>query len=268
MQTIKLWRGDAEKIRRFDYNKTNKGCYVGQGVYLTDSLRVAKSYMTKGTDKANKFTLFKGLAKDRAEAFEKALDAYTEDWARDNHLSMKLRDKVFFAKKREALREHLAQAKEDGRLVINYCKGYRESFLEALFTPEQVHGYLAEFEFPAKDFETSVFHVEKRIQDSFFWELVWDQKVPGFGLSATTREEFVRINSTISDYHSYRAESFRLHPWTALRRVLQPYGYRGFEYLGGRLIGSQGLHRAFCLWDDEFVNDHKVKSFKPTNARY
>jgi len=54
---------------------------------------------------------------------------------------------------------------------------------------------------------------------------------------------------------------YRALNYQRARRALQEYGYRGFEYPGGMI--TQGVrHRAFCVWDEDFVNEHKMKIYK------
>lgn len=50
MKEVSLYRGDFSKIKHFRHEKTNATSVVGQGIYFTDSLHVAKQYGEKGKD--------------------------------------------------------------------------------------------------------------------------------------------------------------------------------------------------------------------------
>lgn len=50
MDYLTLYRGDYTRIRKFAFHKTNRNCFVGQGIYLTDSIEIADTYRTKGAD--------------------------------------------------------------------------------------------------------------------------------------------------------------------------------------------------------------------------
>ncbi len=54
---------------------------------------------------------------------------------------------------------------------------------------------------------------------------------------------------------------YRWLNYKKVRRALEEYGYRGLEYPGG-MITNGISHRAFCVWDEDFINDHKVKIYK------
>lgn len=44
MSKLRLYRGDSTKVVKFDFNKTRKYSLVGQGIYLTNSIKIAQSY--------------------------------------------------------------------------------------------------------------------------------------------------------------------------------------------------------------------------------
>lgn len=53
MSKLRLYRGDSTKIVKFDFNKTRKYSLVGQGIYLTNSIKIAQSYREKNTSSRN-----------------------------------------------------------------------------------------------------------------------------------------------------------------------------------------------------------------------
>lgn len=44
--------------------------------------------------------------------------------------------------------------------------------------------------------------------------------------------------------------------------AMKGFGFKGFEYAGGSYTKSEVNHRAFSLWDEQYVNAHKVNRFK------
>lgn len=122
------------------------------------------------------------------------------------------------------------------------------------------------------------FHVFKidNVRDAVFWELMWDNKIP-YGVFGNNKEEYIRNNCNYYfNYHRTNKNTDLLikffgttkRKYTTedifndIKRILKPYGYFGFEYSGGIRIGGCGRHRAFSIWDEDFVNNHKVDRFK------
>lgn len=271
MDVLKLYRGDAQKIKQFEFTKTDKHCWVGRGVYLTNNLDIAHSYRTKGTctRQAAQSTLFSGLAKDRSDALDKAFDSYFNDYLYNNNLMLVSRGPKQ-DKAREALkakvRAEFDERVADRKIVAEYTRSSPDKWLTVTQSLEGIIGvgYVTEFVFPKHTFEASIVHVEQRpIKDTLFWELLWDAKFKDFGYPADTREEFLRLNTawdhwSIPKRDAYKSREPDVH--NRMRSILQPYGYRGYEYYGGVATGGK-RHRAFCIWDEEFVNDHKVRRF-------
>lgn len=266
MGTLTLYRGDAEKIREFDFSKTDKHCLVGQGIYLTNRLRVAHSYRTKGASVRNGFrpVLFEGVAKDRPDALVKAFQSYLDDYL---YATFSYNERQAMAKKPKQMERVKAEQQaqfnryvEEKKIVAEYGSNYPHRIIKVSFLHENGFGWVSQFEFPEETLKTSVLHVDKPITDTFFWELMWDNKVK-VGKEAAVRAVYVALNQNERVLDISRSGG-RKEAYSAVRRVIEPYGFKGFEYDGGRIWGGLGHHRAFCLWDDEFVNDHKVKRFK------
>lgn len=279
LDTITLFRGDAEKVGEFDIKRTSKHSLLGRGVYLTDCKSVADTYRSKGlsSSKRARKILFEGAAKDRKEALELALPHFADDFFPPIPYS-------YPRPKQEALRKaNIEKARpqfyrlvEEKKIIADYLNSSRGKFLRVsnLTLPED--GYLTEFHFNRREFNTSVMKVDGYVRDEGFWELMWEHKIP-VGLEFSTKEAYCTINSsanfnlsqslmskTLSYWHGeqnlLRSRLNRCAIFTKIRHALEPYGYRGLEYNGGKYLGgSRYLHRAFCMWDDEFVNDHKVR---------
>jgi hypothetical protein len=268
-----LYRGDAEKIKEFDVRKTDKHCAVGQGVYLTDSLTVAQSYRDKGASSRNgPDLLFSGPAKNRGEAYELALPEYVR-WriradnlvpsshplywksydgnnlnADQRKLLEKFKDK-FRAEYRQLIEEKTIVAQYHGSITTKY---HLTVTMEAdAFTV----GYITEFKFSEFDLRTTMFKCEGHYNgfwDRGFWEIAWDEHGGSIGAPYTDRDSYIRANLGLKPNCKF----------DTLRRILEPYGYRGFEYQGGIRTNSIIRHRAFCVWHDDWLNEHRVRRFR------
>jgi hypothetical protein len=291
-----LYRGDYTKIVEFDFNKTDKFCHVGPGIYLTDSLRVAESYRDKGSYTTNLTTLFNGHAKDRKDAYDRAFFSYlTHTYDNMDSLNCRavfrqilnlkykekfqLNDVLNTDLPKQALnniKEIYSQYQDDvrqKRIVADYVtKVGNDAVIRVIYNCSNKVGFITRFDFPRHEFETSVFKIDTAVKDEFFWELIWDNGIP-FGRDSVCKDSFIKSNSNswsidLSIDLTRRNMGVRNRRWSrielfkSIREMLTPYGYRGFEYSGGTYIGGCGKHRAFCIWEDNFVNQYKTERFK------
>lgn len=262
--TLVLYRGDSTAIDEFDFHKTSKHCLLGPGVYLTNSRPVADTYRTKGANQNfREFPriLFEGPAKDRTDALRKACESYIQHWIRINARGRR----PLSAKETTSLHQIFWDLVDARHITADYTvkpgsfarSGPR---LEVVYHFHPKTGYVTEFSFPKKAFEDSLIDATGRpIRDTQFWEIVYDNKV-SFGTPYATRNEFVTYNSRAQVIPTGKTvrHTFTLQVCASLRRACQPYGYRGFQYSGG-LITRSINHRAFVIWDVDFVNAHKVR---------
>ncbi len=289
---LKLYRGDAEKIRKFDFHKTNKYCLLGQGVYLTDKVTVADSYRNKGSRKALKAPLFKGIVKTKGEAMEKAFENYIDlkcielygkvsntvsqrNTVKERHLheffKMTDTDQLIITKTQH-VRYQAVNARSPDRLVSIPVPGMWNMSIEL---PNKKDGYTTSFEFPRAMLENNVINIDQPNLDVGFLELVHDSHIlhraidrRDVHLQCSYPRDSIRgfKNVTSSDIEKFsdfqriiREAKFPAGPWmNKLTPLLKPYGVLGYRYNGGVRIGGNGLHNAYCIWDDEFVNQHKV----------
>lgn len=286
---LTLYRGDAEKIKEFNFNKTYKECLVGQGIYLTDSLRVANSYRTKGSGQVGFFYIFRGYAYNRNDAYQKAFKVFCNEIWNENHdwRDRYPTDSKIAKKFEESLKGKYQSLIEDRSIVAEYtqppyfdlnCTQQKAQlpgtrYMKVSWNKNLDVGYVTRFDFDQKYFDANVFHVDQNSYDESFWSLMYENKVL-IGEQADTIEEYISKNRgkniihTVSCYrdfnkgkNSYRRSHESLL-WKNIRSVLEPYGIIGFEYNGGRRLGGRYSHRAFCIWDEDFVNRHKVERFK------
>ena len=279
LDNIVLFRGDAEKVDEFDIRRTSRYSLLGRGVYLTDSRSIADTYRSKGLSsfKSGRKVLFEGRANDRKEALEMALPHFADDFFPPiPYNTPKAKREVLRKANIEKARKHFYQLVDEKQIVAEYLSSTQDKYLRVSNLSLPAEGYLTEFHFNRRELNTSVIKVDGYIRDEGFWELMWEHNIP-VGLESDNKEVYCRINSSaifnlsqsqttkVSSYwrgeqNLLRGKLNRAAIFTKIRHALEPYGYRGLEYSGGRYLGgNRYLHRAFCMWDDEFVNDHKVR---------
>ncbi len=283
MDYLTLYRGDLDKITKFDYSKTNKRGLVGQGIYLTSDPNVASTYRTKtmkyGFVQSNEIVLVqKKEAKTKNIAIEDVLKEYIikvlkkrpEDLTLD--IRRQFEDLVSVGQIDIKIRREV-------RGAVNYSAFYYRDASSST-------GHISVFKFPRRLFNDGMFNISDRISsDIQLWEHLWEEgcfkalpmtfteirrtgrRVVG-GLNGRMmykyeeEEHQVSINSFQQfidkfDFDSSILMQDQLIKFTRLRSVLEDLGYLGIEYEGGYI--TAGIkHRAFCVWDSDFVNEHKV----------
>lgn len=282
VEKLQLYRGDYTAIETFKVCQTNRGSLVGPGIYLTDSPKVAATYCVKGLYTANmdmkEHVLFTGPAKNRPDALDKAFFTwlrfrqdksirgivYNLTTETMGSLSPKTRSLI------EDYRARFDTLVTRGVIVADYSRKVGVKEITVKYTPEEKLGYITKFDFNKHEFEISMFNLE-RPTDLYFWEMVWEKKVDFCLLPIKEyRDKNHFIDSNLGCRQQFvRAKANSIFPcnlgikvWNGLRNILKPYGYRGFEYAGGRHVGGMGFHRAFCVWDDEWVNQHFTERFR------
>jgi hypothetical protein len=268
-ELLTLYRGDYEKIDEFDFRKTKKHCLVGPGIYLTTARKVAETYRIKGSRHAYDYprTLFNGLAKDRPDALGKAYEAYFRGWCQLNGHLPHLRASGRKKPEIEAMQRKLhAEATRSFNELVE-TKVIRSEYQQTYRAPGAPPtiivtidwgisvGYITEFSFPRHEFEASVVNIDGQIKDAQFWELMFDAKI-NIGTPYDLRHDYITRNMWESNRNLAGLD------FAGIRRIVVPYGYRGFEYRGGGYTGSVGTHRAFCVWEDDYVNQHKVRRLR------
>ena len=221
--SIRLYRGDASRIDEFAFQKTNKLCLVGQGIYLTNSAKIAESYRTKGAHYDRNFdrTI---IAKTKNEAIAKAFIEYCK-----------------YRKEKENVLAQEFKIKLESNTIeierIGYYQGpntdWSFHFREGLKI-----GYISVFEFPEPYFSRNCLNVDANYPDP----------------------EFVRIVKERNLWKDEKSRNLIDIDFNKIIPILKDYGIHGFEYKGGRLGG--GKHRAFSIWDEDFVNAHLIERYK------
>ena len=285
MTELVLYRGDSEKIHEYKFNKTFSHSLVGQGIYLTDSLKIANTYREKGSSVKNKKELFLGHVANRAEALEEAFKAYCKDiWNEKNGYRCRPTEKEFLSLQKN-YRSEWTRLVETGAVEAKYIthplsrygkpggrisasgaanrahqkarKKLELPFISVELNRDIVIGYISRFVFDKDYVDRNVLHVDRPCKDAEFWGLMYDAKIT-IGTPYSDRDSYVKGNlntKILADRHQHTV-------WNKIRHVLIPYGIIGFEYDGGMRLGGGFHHRAFCIWDENFVNSHKVERIR------
>lgn len=272
MDIIKLFRGDFGKVAEFKVKETSKNSLLGEGIYLTDSTKVATTYRKK-SDSVKLLELTYNRADAKIEPFNRigALDAAFGEW-----LGKRYPDQVGYwasfrtppkelSKRMTALKnEHRNVWQEmidSRRIVVSYLNK------DAIMVEEKTSstlGYVSVFEFFSEEFESSVLKVDGEIKDQGFVDFVHSEKL----LTSTIRQMDAVRSMNFDPYAANlhiptRAYCHVRGPLREkMRKYLKQRGFKGMEYSGGILVGGYGMHRAFCIWDDAWVNYHKTNRYK------
>lgn len=259
MSILELYRGDSSKIKEFEFNKTSKHCLFGQGVYLSDSKRVADSYRDKGIDTNDHEvqlakTIVPGMARIHKEPLLKAgFDTFVEiHWNQRFNYPLK-KSSIEYKKLVDELSDVWYFGLEDNTISITKTLigvTHTHTVVRVVWKRFTV-GYLSTFHFDEQFLLNNVVNLDACLFDDSFLGLVYDNQLQIF-TPYDTRENFIKHNRT------GRVQRASNKDWNRLRVVLEPYGIIGFQYNGGLRIGGHGRHRAFVIWDDDYVNRHKV----------
>lgn len=292
---ITLYRGDYNEIEKFKYRKTDRFCLLGKGIYLTDDIKLAEDYRSKGAPTAKKIdksnfdiptTLNEGYFIDRSEAYEKAFDRF----CLDQHLlefgncchKPKESEKKIYKKYCEGKRQLYNQKIEEGEiysvyhshLVVN-GKRYivvRYKAKQNINIGEQL-GYISEFSFDKDYLFRNIIDADSRYNDSELWKILYNAgitigHIPSFvdertyASFNTNRISLLEaVDKTIADKKAGFFSSDRATIFKRIEEALSPYGVIGYRYNGGARTGGK-RHNAFCIWDEDFVNKHKVATYK------
>lgn len=221
---IRLYRGDATRIEEFSFRKTLKHCLVGQGIYLTDSLKIAESYRIKGSREKYPFDI-RVKTKTKNEAMSLAFTQYCK--------YRKEKEKILEQEFKLKLENNIIQIEREG-----FYMGRNTEWTFHIFEKVQI-GYISVFEFPEPYFTRNCINIDAHYPDK---ELI----------------RIVKENNLWKDKNIQRLDNIHFNK---LIPILKDYGIHGFEYKGGR-IGGGIKHRAFSIWDEEFVNSHMINRYK------
>lgn len=259
--SIVLYRGDSASIRKFEFSRTEKHSLVGQGIYLTSKVEVAHSYRTKGVYDSSSYDngeFFSGEFKNTEEAkiaaFEEFLKLKYIEQGMGKWPPKDMKKISAFRSSMIGLFEDMLLSKE-----IMHVKPMVGSLIKLhTFTRKaNLPGRITKFVFPNdhKRFDNSVVNISKLHSDRALLDYLFECRL---------------IIGVDYDAVEIRAKYFRTTPYPPNIHInynrsipkLKEIGYIGYEYPGGQMVGGLGRHRAFSIWDEEYVNAHKESTFK------
>lgn len=287
---VRLYRGDSTEIKRFTTEKGDPMALFGQGIYLTDSKRVANDYMAKGSTGGDIIYRFGGGTKQDAiqrwiegKAKWLHLDGTEETgihtWSggglpfsngtKWGNLSNEIAHQEY--KQRIELATELWKKLEPTVEVRKQLDG------DIIIRKKQHKGSIAIFEIPA-DFVSKCLDAEEEIPTEVVDLLNDLLHKTGDMSTARDMNQFIKQHEyegiqtdddEILGGDGYRP-TFR-QVWTAItadssihddpvgiRRGLKDLGYTGIRYLGGISMGGGYKHNAYVFWDEKFINRYRV----------
>lgn len=272
MEKIRLYRGDSEKIKKFDLSKTHKYSMVGQGIYLTNNPLVANSYRTKGsdTDAQTSLKLAYGKFQTKGEALHHAEPEFFKWlWKQENlpgeySKADKKKQQLFRSQKLSVFEDMM----RDGKIqVIRHKIDVRKKerldvmFEVALIGLSPKVGRITVFEFNRMEFEDKIIHVNKSLQaysekSQKLIELLYEDYIGTHEnrVLPFTDFSFGLGTSPLVRYIDHELEG----NYAKAIALCKKAGYLGFEYQGGLMTASPIKHRAFSIWDDDWCNSCKV----------
>lgn len=263
METIRLYRGDHTKINEFNVSRTNKRCLVGPGIYLTNNYSIAESYRLKNGKHSRiygshteKTVILKSVKTNNiGEAIQDAFTCYFDMYWMLRYHSGEKNSKAYFDRfKQDAYRQYRFDIEEGivkfKRVRKNirvtdkiFLRGYvvrSEDWVDCYIdNPEyEKIGYLSIFEFDRKLIQYATVKL-------------------GFIREPYSRDLFSDITNDHDiqwDWAANTSLKVNLHNAKMAKRYFEPYGYIGIEYPGG----TSTRHRAFCIWNEDLINQHIV----------
>lgn len=267
---LRLFRGDASKIKEFHLAQTNRYCLLGQGVYLTDREVVADSYRIKGDLGAIGPLKVTFYAKDRTESKELGLEKFL------NHKRILLRQwptKLTLKEIDQYTKEYHDRLRDESLLLVRGNQEVQSGTANKKwsFTLSEVggkSGWVSVFEFPEPYFSCNLINIDAPRKDKGFLELLDDPKFwkdKGNTIKSTSGE-LTGYQGYLKQRDGFTKDWVRLDPrelhFSKLVPVLKEFGIHGFEYNGGARLGGGFYHRAFNIFDQDYVNDHKVDRYR------
>lgn len=291
-ELIKLYRGDNVFIDMHKTKETNSYNYLGKGIYLTESLKVAESYLLKnennGFGRNGTLTLSfdrPGMAKDIPHALEKFYQNFLDHYAyaKYNIDAKRILEDKKYKKELQECRKAFEEWIASGYIVSKYVNGGKTITITATDPKAKEIGHISEFHIPSHLLEHNVLRCEYlRTSEKRLWEIVHAEKL-SFGLHDPNvdKDTFMQqVGYSSGVLYQMNFESLlnygnqtdpeknpmnrkyldnEIKRREKMIRVFKRHGVKGFEYSGGRLIGGLGHHRAFSIWDDNWIHEFRVK---------
>lgn len=292
---ITLYRGDYTEIEEFRYRKTDRFCLLGKGIYLTDDIKLAETYRSKGASSIKRIsnpiynisqTLHEGYFNNRLEAYEKAfsyfcVDQYLLEFGRYPTLS-KESEKKIYKRYCESKRNLYFQMIDSGEIYSIYLNNISTNGKKSIAVKykskpvvrdEDQLGYITEFSFNKSFLFNNIIDADTIYSSPDLWKLLYradikighkppcDDEIIYSAYNANRISLLAAVDKTVTEQKAGFYSSERASIFKRIEETLSPYGIIGYKYNGGTRSGGK-RHSAFCIWDEEFVNKHKVNTYK------
>lgn len=274
--TKRLYRGDAQYIKFFSIAMTDPRALFTDGIYLTDSKRIARDYESKGAG-GDEGVIFrfgggtKTTKQDAVEYFIRQTARYMDDagnpsWTTyrnsgvESDPEWKKRLRMAQAKWEQMAKQVEVRKLVDGDIVIR---------------KKSQKGNLSEFEVPI-DWINACLDAERTIPDgvaSVLYDALRemdDQATANDLYDYATNEQPYdpedpygggEIPTFRTVYSSITGDSplISKEGQVLVRRGLKELGYQGIRYLGGLSMGGGLKHNAYVFWNEQAINKMRVK---------
>jgi hypothetical protein len=224
--------------------------------------------------------LHEDKATNKPEALEKAFQRYAQDQIWRHPDNTKLIFRGGYDKHKEVVtnqaRREWNKLLEDGKITCEYdCNRNIVVRFSRNYVLES--SAISQFLFSKEEFESKIFKFSGLCTDEEFIDFI--KKQEGFLMRESrkyqkTRSAFLNVLTmcahtplTLREHpHTgmecvdINAQGLPSMPQKAKERIKKHFksrGFKGLEYAGG-VITHQFKHRAFVVWDDEWINDHRV----------
>lgn len=257
----------------------------GPGIYLTEDIRIADSYRTKGDWSARETKIATVRAENKAEGHVKLKQRFVEDnefrrlqslrknnsteatpqKARlllEQEFEKKVSEGIITITRSRVETHHLQKVvsrgrdgslKEEKKIVAkpsSETTGWNFTFKDS---GPSIYGWVTSFDFFKDQLLRDTIEIDGQLSPEVF-EIFAQKK---FWKKVEDYETFLKVKNFGRSNQSLHY-SLKQRP---LINELREYGIEGYRHTGGWVTGGR-RHRVFILFNDEFVNAHRVDVFK------
>lgn len=256
-----LYRGDSSDYKIHSLSKGDHNALFGQGIYLTNSKRIAGDYTVKG----NQDVIFRcsgcRTKQSVVEAFIRVKAQQFDDNGVENYYTTSLPpmvDDPIRIKRLGYARDYWEKIKKDYEIRINVDG--TGSIVKKLT------GHVSIYEIPNEIIEKT-YNTEEEIDDHVLNALCAAARSEGWSCrdiqNISLEDEdgfktsFRKIWQFLSDSGWGVANNKRFQ--TNFRREMKNLGYTGLFYSGGVTMGGGNRHNAYVFWDEQGIKKYRKK---------
>lgn len=268
--TMCLYRGDSTKIDTFKINKTNKYALVGSGIYLTDSIKLANTYREKNNKEVAVKVLFSETTKDRHTAynlaypvFEQCYFVHSKKGIHFNKFKATSEYKKWSLDTRKIYNEFIYT----GEIVGIYLFDKHIKVIWNIKPIEEI-GFISKFKVPVFDIDNRTFKIDREfktnctldiefielLKTTFFYKRVEKEYYAKY-ITKHNGSPIFNIATYFSTHLLLKIDNKSLK---VIKKFLTSKDFIGLEYSGGLLMGGHGTHRAFCIWNENWINETRI----------